>query len=446
MRLIKISTILASLVLATSLASSATLVDLQGTKGQPDKELGAMVEKLNSIGYDAVGKNEHIETHYYNKYKQKNLDLLNFYPVVDKESIRELLLANPDFGAYAPFNLLAYKKLEKDGGDTTWYGHLDADTMLNIIGEKDEANKKKFKDMVAKLDKLVTDSMKPTKSKKLTFDTPLPAQPLLKMVMKFDEPDDIEEFVEEFVMKHDSLFSKKEFIIAGFLDLKFEYGDLELEFEKYDAYWVSSLCHFGFSNAVFNDGEPQAGVFAPCSVYFYVPKGKNELHVGYGTVDNWISSTGITDEKKLKMMKEVSTNVEKALVELGFENEAQEVAKAPETKEVVKTEEVKKEEVKKEEVKTESSKETSTKAEKSPEKTEWLDAYKKLHGIKKDDAVKAETPKAEAPAKVAEVKASKETTTTPAKIATAPASDSIEELKAELAKVKAEFEALKKKY
>jgi uncharacterized protein (DUF302 family) len=322
MGLKKISTVVASLILSASLATaSGTLADLQGTKGQPDKELGAMVKKLNSIGFDAVGKNEHIETHYYNKYKEKNLDLLNFYPVIDKESIRELLISNPDFGAYAPFNLLAFKKMAKDGGDNTWYGHLNADTMLKIIGAKDEANKKKFKEMVAKLDTLVTKEMKPTESKKLTFDGDLPAEPLLKMVMKFDEPDDIEEFVEEFVMKHDGLFAKKEFIIAGFLDLKFEYGDLELEFDKYDAYWVSSLCHFGFSNSVFNHGDPHAGLFAPCSVYFYIPKGKNELHVGYATVDNWISTTGIEDKKKTAYMKEISKSVEKALGELGFKKE-----------------------------------------------------------------------------------------------------------------------------
>jgi len=335
MSFIKFSKIVGTLLISATLAHAGVLADLEGTKGQPDKELKAMVKKLNSIGFDAVGKNEHIETHYYNKYKEKNLDLLNFYPVVDKESIRELLLANPNFGAYAPFNLLAFKKMEKDGGKNTWYGHLNADTMLNIIGEKDEANKKKFKEMVAKLDKLVTAEMKPTEKKKLTFDGNLPEEPLLKMVMKFDKPDDIEEFVEDFVMKHDGLFAKKEFIIAGFLDLKFEYDDLELAFDKYDAYWVSSLCHFGFSNSVFNHGDPHAGLFAPCSVYFYIPKGKNELHVGYATVDNWISTTGIKDPKKTAYMKEISKSVEKALGELGFEKESASTQSAPAPKKSV---------------------------------------------------------------------------------------------------------------
>ena len=325
------------IVVATLSYGSGILVDLHGTKGQPDKELSAMVKKLDSIGFEAVGKNEHIETHYYNKYKEKNLDLLNFYPVIDKKTMRELILANPDFGAYAPFNLLAFKKLAKDGGDTTWYGHLDADTMLKIIGDKDEARAKKFKEMVAKLDKLVIAEMKPTEEKKLTFDGDLPKKPLLKMVMKFDKPDDIEDFVESFIMKHDGLFAKKEFVIAGFLDLKFEYGDLDLPFDKYDAYWVSSLCHFGFSNTVFNHGDPQAGVFAPCSVYFYIPKDKNELHVGYATVDNWINTTGIKDEKKIAYMKKISKSIEEAFTELGFVREdslpKEKITKAPKKEE-----------------------------------------------------------------------------------------------------------------
>jgi hypothetical protein len=193
--------------------------------------------------------------------------------------------------------------------------------MLNIIGEKDKDTQDKFRNMMAKVDKLVMDEMKPTETDKLTYDNPLPAKPLLKMVKKIGEVDDIEEYVEEFIMEHDSLFGKNEFIIAGFLDLKFEYDDLELDFEEYDAYWVSSLCHFEFSNSVFNHGSPHAGVFAPCSVYFYIPKGSNELHMGYATVENWIASTGIKDEGQIKYMHKIAEDVVKTFKQLGFEME-----------------------------------------------------------------------------------------------------------------------------
>ncbi len=309
----------ASLILVANFAQAAVLTELHGTKGMPENELKSLVEKLGTIGYTVTSKNEHIENHYFNKYKEKNLDLINFYTIADKESIRELLIKNPDFGAYAPFNLLAYKKLpDAKGGDTTWYGHLNTETMLDIIGEKDESARAKFKAMVSKVDKLVLDHMKPTETKKIEFDGKLPDQPLLKMVKKFEGVDDVEEYVEEFIMAHDSIFAKKEYIIAGFFDFKFEYGDMELDFEEYEAYWVSSLCHFQFSNSVFNHGSPHAAVFAPCSVYFYIPKGKNELHVGYATVENWIKSTGIKDEAQIKYMQKIADEILLIFKELGF--------------------------------------------------------------------------------------------------------------------------------
>ena len=319
MNFIKVSKIIASVMLTIGLANASTLAEFHGTKGDAGRELTKLIKKLDTIDYATVGKNEHIEKHYYNKYKEKNLDLLNFYTVIDVKSIRELLIKNPDFGAYAPFNLLGYKMLETaKGGDTTWYGHLDVETMLHIIGEKDKATNDKFRAMIGKVDKLVQDEMKPTENRKVTFNGKLPDQPLLKMVKKFSGVDDIEEYVEGFVMAHDGAFSKNHFLIAGFIDIKFELSDMDLEMDEYDAYWVSSLCHFQFSNAVFNRGAPQAGVFAPCSVYFYIPKGSNELHVGYATVENWITTTGITDKSQIKYMKQIADDVIKTFVELGF--------------------------------------------------------------------------------------------------------------------------------
>ena len=119
-------------------------------------------------------------------------------------------------------------------------------------------------------------------------------------------------------MEHDGLFAKHEFIIAGFIDFKFEYSDMDLDFEKYDAYWVSLLCHFEFSNSIFNRGIPQAGLFAPCSIYFYIPKGSNELHVGYARVDNWINAINIKDQERIDYMRAIDNEVIDIFKELGF--------------------------------------------------------------------------------------------------------------------------------
>ena len=320
MRFGKISKVLAGLLLTATMAQAELTADFHGIKGNADVQSKAFLKKIDSVGFQWAG-NDNIQIPYFKKFNDKNLDLLSFFTVTNLEVMRELLLKNPDFGAYAPYNMLFYKFLDAKE-KTTWFGHLDTELMLNIIGEKDEASRKTFTDMVKSLDEVAMKELKPTESKKLEHTDKLPAQPLTKMVMKL--PDDLKdtdavtEWVEEWIETHDGAFVKNEFIIAGFLDFKLEYEDAESEFSKYDAYWVSSLCHFKFSNSVFNHNEAQAGLFAPCSIYFYIPKDSKELHVGYANVQNWIATTGIKDEKMKKDMIAIDGQVVKTFEGLGF--------------------------------------------------------------------------------------------------------------------------------
>jgi len=320
----KLHRLVLAFMLTVGLAQAELTAELHGTKGNQEAALDGLMKKIGSIGYSTVAANKNIQNFYYEKFKDRNVEMISFFGMLNKEKLRPLLLKNPDFGAFSPFNLLAYKTLDTKNDDNTWFGHISPDTMLDIIGEKDEATRKEFKDMIAPLDDLVKAELKPTLSHKYERTKALPEKTLTKMVKKFDKPDDLEEWIENFVMKHDGLFSTgdtedERFIIAGFIDLKFEYDDLELDFSKYDAYWVSLLCHFKFSNSIFNNGKPEAGMFAPCSIYFYIPKGKNELHVGYSTVNNWINSLNFTDEKRIEYMKQIDAEVVKRLSTLGFE-------------------------------------------------------------------------------------------------------------------------------
>ena len=60
-------------------------------------------------------------------------------------------------------------------------------------------------------------------------------------------------------------------------------------------------------------------MFAPCSVYFYIPKGTNELHVGYASVDNWITALNMKDQKQIDSMKAIDAEVVSIFKEMGFE-------------------------------------------------------------------------------------------------------------------------------
>lgn len=329
----KLSKVLAGLLVTFSVAQADLTAEFHGVQRNVDEASKAFLKKTDSVGFQWAG-NDNIQVHYFNRYKDKNLDLLSFFSMTNLEKIRPLLIKNPDFGAFAPYNMLFYKKLEKDE-KTSWYGHLDSELMLKIIGEKDEASKKAFTEMVTSLDDLAKKEIKPTETKKLEYTEKLPEAPLTKMVMKLpadlEDADAIAEWAEEWIETHDGAFVKNEFIIAGFLDFKLEYDDAELKFDEYDAYWVSSLCHFKFSNSVFNHGEPQAGLFAPCSVYFYVPKDSGELHVGYANVANWLATTGIKDEAMKKRILAIDEQVVETFKGLGFELKTQGAAEKKET-------------------------------------------------------------------------------------------------------------------
>ena len=297
---------------------SLLTAEIQGSEGNKEKEIDALIKKFGAIGYSTVSVNKNIQTHYYNKYAEKNVEMLSFISVLNKEKLRPLLLANPDFGAYAPFNFLVYKTLDIQEDNNTWYGHLSTDIMLEIIGEKDEGNRKAFIQMIDDFDALVKTEMKPNLSKKFEHTKPLPKNGLLKFVKTFEKTDDIEDFVDEFIMDYDGRFAKREFIIAGFVDLKFEFDDMDLEFDAYDAFWVSQLCHFEFSNSIFNRGMPEAGMFAPCSIYFYIPAGTNELHVGYASVENWVNALNFKDQKRIDYMRKIDAEVSELLINMGF--------------------------------------------------------------------------------------------------------------------------------
>ncbi|MDQ7085088.1 MAG: hypothetical protein Q9M36_09200 [Sulfurovum sp.] len=307
------------LVLSSSYANAQLTSQLQGLQGNQEAKIDGLIKKIEDIGFETVTVNKHIETFYFNKYKEKGVEMISFFPVINKEKLRPLLLANPDFGAYAPFNFLVYKTLDKKTDDNTWFGHLSSETMLDVIGEKNPDTRKSFTAMIESYDALVNTQLKPTQSKKFERTQALPKNGLTKFIKKFEQPEDLEDWIEEFVGEHDGRFAKHNFIIAGFVNFKFEYDDMELDFEKYDAYWVSSLCHFEFSNSIFNRGKPEAGMFAPCSVYFYIPKGSNTLHVGYASVDNWINGLNFTDAKRITRMKAIDTEVGEVFTEMGFE-------------------------------------------------------------------------------------------------------------------------------
>ncbi len=140
---------------------------------------------------------------------------------------------------------------------------------------------------------------------------------MMTFEFEFERPEDIDDFIDEFQEGFEEAFEEKKYIIAGYKNFKEAYDDMEADFDKYDAYFVYSLCQFPFSYSVFNKGRADAGLFAPCSMYMYIEKESNKLMVGMPKLENWISVLGIKDATMVKDIYTLDLEIVEIMKELG---------------------------------------------------------------------------------------------------------------------------------
>lgn len=302
-----------ALSLAASVAFAAQGVVFNVTDGNAEKIYNTMINsEIKATGYSLSDPHERINDGYAEKYGSTNLDNLGFFSITHDEGVRELLISNPEIGGFAPFNLHIYKLKAED---KTYVGHIMPETMLDIVGVQDKAVRAKFASLFIPLDNLVQEKIAGT-IKYLEYDK-LTEKPMMKFEIEFERPDDLSDYIDEFQKKFEAKFEANQYIIAGFKNFSEAYEDLGLDFEKYDAYFVYSLCHFKFSEGIFNQGRPDAGVFAPCSMYMYVEAGTNKLMIGMPKLENWAAVMKITDKNQVDAIHALDKEIVSIMKELG---------------------------------------------------------------------------------------------------------------------------------
>jgi len=317
------------IVLSASVAFATVGATFNVAKGDKEAAYNDMINnKIESIGFILSDPHEHVDHAYKGKYGTENvdgkpnpaydpafktvLDNLGFFSIANDEKLRKLLMKEPDLGAFSPFNLYIYKMANED---KTYVGYINPDTMLDIVGVKDEMVRKEFNAMFPALDAMLDKEIGATKE--LVEYDKLTAKPMMKFEFSFERPKDLDDFVDEFQEAFEEAFEGNKYIIAGYKNFKEAYDDMEADFDKYDAYFVYSVCQFPFSYSVFNKGRADAGLFAPCSMYMYIEKGSNKLMVGMAKLENWIAVLGIKDATMVKDIYTIDKEIVEMMKELG---------------------------------------------------------------------------------------------------------------------------------
>lgn len=324
---------------AAALSLAATVAfGIQGAKfyvGEGDKTevyMSMVNEKIQPLGFVLSDPHEHIDLAYKTKWGTEfqtikgvtskhpdfdptfkaTLDNLGFFSVTNDAVVGPLLMKEPSLGGFSPFNLHIYKV---KGENKTYVGHVMPETMLDIVGIKDKEVRAQFAASFTDLDKLTEKEIGSTV--KIVDYKALPKEPMMTFEVPFDRAGSVDKFTSDFQSKFEEKFEENKYIIAGYKNMKESMDNINVKFDRFDAYWVYSLCHFRFSEGIFNRGRPDAGAFAPCSMYMYVDKGSNKLMVGMPRLETWIAVMGIQDKPMVDSILTLDKDIIRIMKELG---------------------------------------------------------------------------------------------------------------------------------
>lgn len=314
--------------IAATAEDGKNLAVMYEIKGDIQKPFNAMVlEKYPDIGFHITDPHQRVNDQYEAKYGSTTLDVLSFMSIVNDEKVMPLLAQDERLGGFSPFNMLIYKKLDDH---STHIGHILPEAMLDIVGIDDPEIRKPFIEMFKPLDEMVEKEF-PEASKTYVPIQKMSDDRMIKFEYEFDRPDDLDEFIEEFQNKFEMSFINKGYLIAGFHDFM-EADDADEALEDYDIFWTYSLCHLEFSYNVFDNegGRPDAGLFAPCSMYVYIKADSNKMVIGMPRLKNWAETLGISGEKRLELVHRLDKEIPQILAAFGMKSLTGDVEKIAE--------------------------------------------------------------------------------------------------------------------
>jgi len=301
-----------SSLLAETAKKLAVFYELSG-KDAEARYNHVVEEKLPTIGFNLADPHKRVNDQYKTKYGSTTLDVLSFLPVVNDNNVMPLFNIDPRLAGFSPFNMLIHKTLKEE---KTHVGHLTPEAILDMLGIEDKEISEKFIASFKPLDALLT---KEFGAKTYKTYSKLSKDNMLNFEYEFERPEDMDDFIDAFQNKFEMSFINKEYLIAGFHDfLATDAGEEALE--DFDIFWSYSLCHLEYSYNMFDNkgARPDAGLYAPCTMYMYVKKGTNRLVVGMPKLINIMDTLGVKEPSRVALVGKLDREIPEILTAFGM--------------------------------------------------------------------------------------------------------------------------------
>ncbi|CAA6814346.1 MAG: FIG01147157: hypothetical protein [uncultured Sulfurovum sp.] len=274
---------------------------------------GKITPKTIQTAFEKAGfhitANRDMNTPFKKQFKESSFDVYNLFTFYKKDAVLELAKKYENVGLFAPMSMSIYTK---KGEKSISVSSLSAEAMAKIM--KIPADDKVLLDLRALVVKALEEALPNAKLEKLPYQiAKAPGELVTTFSMEMEDPEDWEDELDEAKMEFEGELATYGFIVAGHNNLGEEFK--EAKYEGYDFYEVYSICKLP---VIFNIAKtrPEAGAFAPCSLYLEKKKSDKALTIAFPSVYNWVSSLAITDKNDLKVLEDAQKTMSDILTSL----------------------------------------------------------------------------------------------------------------------------------
>lgn len=279
--------------------------DNQGGKVNP-----AGIEKaFKDAGFYVTGIND-MNLPFNAKYKKHPHELYYLMTFHKKDFVNKIMKKYPEMALFTPLSMSIYTR---NGDKTISVSSMSAQGISKVTGiPVDNVDLLAYmKDVADTLAIALPKGNFETTSYKIEKpEGELVVRFTMEMDVKDDEIDDEIEGVQE---ELEAGVETAGFVVAGFNQLTEDLASSGND--KYDFFDVYSICKVPVIYTV-SKNHPEAGAFAPCSLYMYKIKGEKVVHFAYPSVYNWFSSIDVVDKESKDVLLKAQKQMNAALAEV----------------------------------------------------------------------------------------------------------------------------------
>ncbi|CAA6800011.1 MAG: Unknown protein [uncultured Sulfurovum sp.] len=277
-----------------------------------DNKDGKITTQTIQTAFEKVGfvvtANRDMNTPFKKQFKNTTFDVYNLFTFYKKDTVLALAKKYEHIGLFAPMSLSIYTK---KGENKISISTLSSEAMAKIMNIP--KNEQLLLDLRALVVKAVENALPKGKAEKLNYGMTKASGELVTTYSMEVDSEEWEDELDDLKMEFEGELATNGFVVAGHNNFGDDFEDAK--YEGYDFYEVYSVCKLP---VIFNIAKtrPEAGAFAPCSLYFSKKKNENKINMAFPSVYNWMSSLAISDKKDIEVLEDAQKKMNSILSEL----------------------------------------------------------------------------------------------------------------------------------